>query len=92
MDTIVSFEFTSCLDALPGRRNLDKDTLLLDAYGFIQGNQFSGFSLSGFLVKGEARIDLSRDTARDNREDFFAKFYQLKRVCYNKNLAILPGE
>ena len=59
MDTVVPLEFPSGLDTLPGGGDLDKDTLLLDANGLVQGDQLLG--LSGM-----------RDCSKKNQSKLFA--------------------
>lgn len=42
MNVVISLKFTGGLDTLPRRCYLDKDTLLLDTDGFVEGNELFG--------------------------------------------------
>lgn len=42
MDLVVALEFTGSLNALPGRGDLDQDTVLGDPDGLVQSNQLLG--------------------------------------------------
>lgn len=42
VNAIVPLEFTSGLDTFPGRCDFDKDTVLLDANRFIEGDELLG--------------------------------------------------
>src|SRR6266404_425473 len=77
VNTLVALELSSSLDTLPGRRDLDKHTFFLDSNGFVEPNELSGLGFGGLLVKGEASVDFSRDTTRNDRRNFFPKFYEL---------------
>lgn len=56
MDTVVPLEFPSGLDTLPGGGDLDKNTLLLDANGLVQGDQLLGLSgMRGYPSNNERK-------------------------------------
>lgn len=68
--------YGSSLDTLPGRSNLDQDAVLADAIFFVKLDETDSLGNSGFLVKRQASINLSRDTTRNNLENFLAKVNQ----------------
>lgn len=69
VDAVLLLELPSSLDTVPGRGNLDKDALLLDALLLVELDEVLGLGLGGLLVKREGSVDLGRDTARDDLED-----------------------
>lgn len=77
MDVVLLLEFTGGLDTLPCRSDLDEDTLLLDADGFVEGNELLGLGLGALLVEGKTGIDLGGDTTRDESENFLAELDEL---------------
>ena len=77
MNALVALELASSLNTFPSRRDLDKHTLFLDSNGFVERNEVPGFGLGAFFVKGETSVNFSRDTAGNNRKDFFPEFYEL---------------
>jgi hypothetical protein len=81
VDLVVTLELTRSLDTLPGGRDLDQDTVLVDTLGLVERNELLGLGLGGLLVEGETGIDLGRDTAGNNLEDFLAKVDELRSVA-----------
>lgn len=79
VDVVLLLEFTSGLDTLPCRSDLDEDTLLLDADRLVQGNELLGLGLGALLVEGQTSVDLGGDTAGDESENFLAKLDKLGR-------------
>jgi hypothetical protein len=77
VNAIVALELASGLDTLPGRGDLDKDAFFLDSNGFIERNEVSGLGLCALLIEGETSVDFGRNTARNNRKNFFPEFYEL---------------
>lgn len=77
MNTIIALELASSLDTFPGRRDLDKHALFLDSNGFVECNEVLGLGLGALLVKGETSVNFGRDTAGNDRKDFFPEFYKL---------------
>ena len=77
VNAVVALELARRLDALPGRRDLDEDALLLDTDGVVQRDELLGLLLCRLLVKGETGVNLGRDTTRDNLQDLLAEFDEL---------------
>ena len=77
MNALVALELASSLDALPGRRDLDKDAFFLNSNGFVERNKVSGLRLRSLFIKGETGVDFGRHTARNNRKNFLPEFYEL---------------
>lgn len=77
VDTVVTLKLARSLDTLPGRGDLDEHTLLLDANGLVEGDELLGLLLGGLLVEGEASVNLSGHTARDDLQDLLAELDQL---------------
>lgn len=80
VDAVVALELASGLDTLPGGGNLDENAVFLDADGLVESDELLGLSLGSLLVEGQAGVDLGRDTAGDNREDFLTEFDELQEV------------
>ncbi len=66
-------EFLGGLDAFPGGGDLDEDALAGDAVLFVNGDELSGLGDGGVGVEGEAGIDLGRNAAGNDLEDFQAE-------------------
>ena len=77
MDAIIALKLARGLDTLPSRRDLDKDALLLHTDRVVQCDELLGLGLSGLLVKGKTGVDLGRDTAGDDLQDFRAELDEL---------------
>ncbi len=60
-------------DSFPGRGELDQHALAADAGGFVQVDQFAALVDRALGVERQARVDLGRDAARDDLEDFGAE-------------------
>lgn len=73
VDAVLGLKLTGSLDTLPGRGNLDENSVLLNTLGLVKINDLKGLLDGGILVKGDASINLGRDTARDNLQDLRAK-------------------
>ena len=81
MDAVVALELAGGLDTLPGGGNLNKNTVLLDADGLVEGNELLGLGLGALLVEGQAGVDLGRDTAGDDSKNLLAEFDELGMLC-----------
>ena len=77
VDAVVALELARSLDALPGRGDLDQDTLTLDTDRLVEGNEVLGLRLGCCLVEGQLGVDLSGDTAGDDRENLLAELDEL---------------
>ncbi len=64
------FQLLSSTDALPGGRQFDQDAVVADASIVVQFDQGTGFIDAAFGVVRQTGIDFSRDTARDQLQDF----------------------
>lgn len=51
MDAVITLKLASSLDTLPGRGDLDENTLLLDANRLVKGNELLCLCLGGLLVE-----------------------------------------
>ena len=80
VDAVIALELARSLDTLPGGRDLDEDALLLDADGVVERDELLGLGLGRFLVVREARVDLGRDTARDDLQDLLTELDELSWV------------
>ena len=67
------FEDFSGLDAFPSGGDFDQDTFAGNAFLFIGRDQVTGFFDGSFHVKGQARVNLGGNTARNDLEDFEAE-------------------
>jgi hypothetical protein len=85
VNAIVPLKLPSSLDTLPSGGNLDKDTILLDANRLVESNQLLGLGLGTLLVKGQAGINFSRDTTRDDGQDLLAELNKLKTFLREGN-------
>ena len=77
MDTVITLKLAGGLDTLPGRSDLDEDTLLLNANRVVESNELAGLSLGALLVEGETGIDFSRDTTGDDSQNLLAELDKL---------------
>ena len=77
MDAVVALELARSLDTLPGRGDLDEDALLLDADGFVEGDELLSLGLGRLLVEGQTGVDLGRDTAGDDLQNLRAELNEL---------------
>jgi hypothetical protein len=73
VNTVLGLKLTGSLNTLPGRGNLDEDSVLLNALGLVEINNLKGLLDGGILVKRDAGINLGRDTTGDNLQDLRAK-------------------
>ena len=64
------------LNPFPGGRHLDQYPVNVNAFGLVQRNQAFAARHGGGGVKAQARIDLGRDPARNQRQDLAAKAHQ----------------
>jgi hypothetical protein len=62
-------ELLGGLDTLPGRSNLDEDTVLGDAGLLVELDELVGLLDGSLGVERVDGVNLGRDTARDNGED-----------------------
>ena len=60
-------------DALPGRGDLDKDSLAVGAGLLVEADEVAGLFKGSLGVKGETGVDLGADPAWDNLENLAAK-------------------
>jgi hypothetical protein len=75
------------LDTLPGRGDLDEDTVLLDADRLVEVNELVRLLDGSGLVERVLGVDLGRDTARDDLEDLLAELDE-ERVDGKVNLGL----
>jgi len=68
--TVLVLQDLGRLDALPGGRQLDQNSLLVDAQGFVQGDQLQGLLHALLGVEGQAGIDLGGNATGHNLQDF----------------------
>ena len=78
VDPVVPFQFPGGLDTLPSGRNLDQNTVFRDSNRFVQSNELFGFRFSSFLVEGEAGVDFCRNPSRNDGQNLFSEFDELK--------------
>ena len=69
------FQLFSGANALPGRGQFDQDTVVADARIVVQFDQAFCFGNRRFGVVGQASINFSRDTARNELQDFQTDVY-----------------
>ena len=50
MNTVILLKLASSLNTLPGRRDLDEDTIPLDTDRFVKGNKFLGLRAAASVV------------------------------------------
>ena len=77
MNAVLSLELLRRLNTLPCRGDLDQDALTLDADRLVEGNEVLGLRLGCCLVEGQLGVDLSGDTAGDDRENLLAELDEL---------------
>ena len=77
MNAVLSLELLRRLNTLPCRGDLDQDALTLDADRLVEGNEVLGLRLGCCLVEGQLGVNLSGNTARDDRENLLAELNQL---------------
>ena len=78
VNAVLSLELLRRLDTLPGRGDLDQDTLALDTDRLVKGNEVLGLRLGCCLVEGQLGVNLSGNTARDDRENLLAELDELR--------------
>jgi hypothetical protein len=61
--------------------DLDKNALLLDAEGLVEGDELLRLLLGSLLVEGETGIDLGGHTARDDVKDLLAELDKLDGIA-----------
>lgn len=69
MNALNSLEVLGSLDTLPGRGDLDEDTLLGNTSILVETNDLLGLGNGGLLIERKTGINLSRDTARNDLEN-----------------------
>lgn len=79
MDSVLLFELSGGLDALPSGSDLNEYPGLVNSNGFVECQELLGLFLGAFFIKRESSIDFGRDTARDDLEDLLAKLDELSR-------------
>lgn len=85
VDVVIPLQFPSGLDTLPGRSDLDEDTVLVDTEGLVEGEELLSLGLGGLLVEGKTSIDFGGDTARDDFEDLLAELDELRHSKKNQD-------
>lgn len=92
MDLLVLLKVLGSLDTLPGGSDLDENALAVNAEGLVEGNELLGLLDGALGVEGEAGVDLSRDTARDELKNGLAELNELKRATKErKNIRSVEG-
>ena len=71
------FQLFGSLDTFPGGTELDQHTLLRDAGGFVQFDEFVGLGEGSLDVKRQAGIDFGGYAPFDQLEDFKAEVNEL---------------
>jgi hypothetical protein len=65
-----------CLQAFPGRRELDEDVLLVDAPLLVESDKRLRFGDHGLGVERKIRVDLGRHAARNDLRQFGAEVHR----------------
>src|SRR5437588_736956 len=60
-------------DALPGRGDLDQDTLAIDALFLVEIDQVTSLAQGRLGVERESSVNLGRDPSGDDLEDLLAE-------------------
>ena len=67
MYAVLLLQFSCGHDALPGGRELDQDTLLVDAFLLVQTNDLQGSLHLSILIEAQPSVDLSGDCGKRAR-------------------------
>ena len=79
-------------DTLPGRREFDQNTITAEASLFIKANELFGSRDRGVGIEGQASINLSGNTARNNAKNLRADIHRKAVITVSQLLCFCAAQ